>query len=139
MKYWDSSALVPLLVKQARTVQMQALYRKNPEVLTWWGTRVECASAIARLEREGLLQPLSVRTALRRLDDVAVRWYEVEPADAVRERSQRLLRVHPLRAADALQLAAALVALPGGDLICLDDRLSTAAEKEGLRVLPDEA
>ena len=34
---------------------------------------------------------------------------EVLPAEAVREQAARLLRLHPLRAADALQLAAALV------------------------------
>jgi predicted nucleic acid-binding protein len=57
----------------------------------------------------------------------------------VERRARRLLALHPLRAADALQLASALVAcderpdrLP---LVTLDERLAAAAMREGFRVL----
>ena len=65
---------------------------------------------------------------------------EVLPADSVRASAQRLLRVHPLRAADSLQLAAALLACeqdpPSLELVCLDDRLAEAAGREGFPVVP---
>jgi len=37
-------------------------------------------------------------------------WHQIDPSDAIRETAIPFLRVHPLRAADALQLAAAFVA-----------------------------
>ena len=52
----------------------------------------------------------------------------------------RLLGLHHLRAADALQLGAALVAAYdqplGSALVTLDARFADAARREGFRVLP---
>ena len=67
-------------------------------------------SAIARLEREGALEAAAVAAAFARLKRLGEGWHEVEPSDGVREAAVRFLRVHQLRAADALQLAAAFVA-----------------------------
>jgi predicted nucleic acid-binding protein len=139
LRFWDSSALVPLLVRQKASGRMRSLYRSDGTVLAWWGSRVECESAIARLEREGRLQRRSARQARGRLDRFAATWNEVQPLDVVRESARRLLRVHDLRAADALQLAAAIAAAedrPSAlDLVCLDDRLARAAEREGFPIV----
>jgi predicted nucleic acid-binding protein len=115
---------------------LQSLYRNDPEVLTWWGSRVECVSAVARHERERALTASDVRASFVRLDGLASKWHEIEPTEPLRTLAQRLLRTHPLRSADALQLAAALSSVPGGEIVCLEERLAVAAEKEGLRVLP---
>src|SRR6516164_6465469 len=69
----------------------------------WWGSGVECVSALALDQRAETL-------ALDRLNQLASGWHEVDPTDLVRETAMRFLRVHPLRAADALQLAAAFIA-----------------------------
>jgi len=110
MKFWDSSALVPLFAAEKRTRAAQALYARDPEVVVWWGTLVECASAIARMEREGAASAAGAAEAFLRLDAFATSWMQIDPSDEIRESARRFLRVHPLRAADALQLAAALVA-----------------------------
>ena len=110
MRFWDASALVPLLVRQHASLRMRAHYRSDPVVAAWWGSRVECESAVSRLERGGLLERRSAAAARLRLDRFAAGWHEVQPADPVRDSARRLLRVHDLRAADALQLAAALAA-----------------------------
>jgi uncharacterized protein len=114
---------------------MRIAYRQDSSVLAWWGARIECASAIARLEREGRLRRKSAMAARLRLDRFARTWDEVQPSDSVRDIAGRLLRVHDLRAADAVQLAAALAAAEGQPrtltVVCLDDRLGTAAEREG--------
>jgi predicted nucleic acid-binding protein len=106
--------------------------------VVWWGALVECSSAIARLERDALLDPRSADTAFHRLDSLARRWSQVEPRDIVRESARRLLRTHPLRAADALQLAAAIFAAEQRPstlaVVCLDTRLAVAASKEGFEV-----
>ena len=139
MNFWDSSAILPLLVAETSTSDMQTLYSQQPEMVAWWATPVECASALARLEREGHMEAASVSQAMRQLDVLRESWHEVQPVDPVRQMASRLLRAHPLRAADGWQLAAALVASehqPGAwQFICLDNRLATAAEREGFRVV----
>ena len=138
MKFWDSSALVPLLVEEDLTVAIRELFLGESGVIAWWGTPVECASAVSRLEREGRLSPQEATEALERLDALAQHWHRIEPVDAVLETARRLLRVHPLRAADSLQLAAAFLASEGRpstlEFVCLDDRLVTAAQREGFPV-----
>ena len=141
MRFWDSSALVPLLAAEPATRPMLALYLQDPEAVVWWATPVECASAVARLEREGGLGIESATQAFARLDALAASWLQVEPSDEIRETARRLLRVHPLRAADALQLAAAIAAAerrpPTMTFVTLDDRLRAAAAREGF-ALPSE-
>lgn len=139
MKFWDSSANLPLLVEEASTPAALGYYENNPEIIAWWGTPVECASALARLEREARLDSAEITLALDQLAALQAAWYEVQPLDSVRQVAQRLLRLHPLRAADSLQLAAALLACEhrpkDWQFVCLDTRLSLAAEREGFRVI----
>jgi hypothetical protein len=126
-------------VEEPTTRALQALVRADPVMLVWWATEVECASAIARLERDGLLQGPAVDEAFGRLRQLARGWHEVDPGDALRETAVRFLRVHRLRSADALQLAAAFLAAerrpPSLDLVALDDRLAGAARKEGFALI----
>jgi predicted nucleic acid-binding protein len=139
MRFWDASAIVPLVMTEAATKALQRLAAADPAMLVWWATEVECASAIARLERDGALQARPAREAFDRLTRLADGWHEVDPSDGVREAAVRFLRVHALRAADALQLAAAFVAAerrPSSlELITLDDRLAAAARKEGFALI----
>jgi hypothetical protein len=118
---------------------MRSLYRADAGVLVWWGTRVECESAIARLERERKLRPRSAVTARGRLARFAATWQEVQPSDSLREDALRFLRAHELPAADTLQLAAGVAAAEGRPttlaFVCLDDRLAEAAEREGFPVV----
>ena len=134
MKFWDASALVPLLLQQPQTKRVRELLAADDELVVWWGSAVECASAIARTHRDGHLTAAAERDARSLLDVLRKSWFEVQPGDAVREQALRLLRVHALRAADALQLAAALEwagTPPEGGFVTLDDRLLEAAQREG--------
>jgi uncharacterized protein len=137
MRFWDASAIVPLLVDEPQRHDMEDLLERDPVMLVWWGTPVECVSALARRERDGSLNLAAMRTAVERLRALSAQWHEVLPSQAVRNIAERVLRVHPLRAADSLQLAAALVAAeldPAQlDLVSLDQRLLEAAEREGFR------
>jgi hypothetical protein len=139
MRFWDASAIVPLLVSEPSTGTMQEIVAQDPVVLVWWATEVECASAIARLERDGGLAASAVAPTFNRLRQLAGGWHEIDPSDAVRETAVRFLRVHPLRTADALQLAAAFVAAeqrPSSlEVVTLDDRLAAAARKEGFQLV----
>ncbi|MDO8483804.1 MAG: type II toxin-antitoxin system VapC family toxin [Candidatus Limnocylindrales bacterium] len=144
MRFWDSSALVPLLVNESSSQAVLVEYERDPEVVAWWGTELECVSALAHLEREGILTAAGVVDALERLDALSLAWREVQPVARVGQIAVRVLRVHPLRAADALQLGAAIVAaeeqpstLP---LVTLDERLAQAGQREGFVIVrPDRA
>jgi predicted nucleic acid-binding protein len=135
MKFWDASAIVPLLITEPATREMQALASRDGVMLVWWATAVECASALSRLERDGALDDEAATTSFDRLKQLSASWHEVEASDAVRDAAIRFLRVHPLRAADALQLAAAFIAANREpttlELVTLDDRVAAAARKEG--------
>ncbi len=140
MKFWDSSAVIPLLVQEADSARLQKLLAADRQMYVWWGTELECVSAIARREREGL-EPQSVQQAIARLGRFCEDWTEVSPSTGVRDTAKRLVRVHPLRAADSMQLAAASVlAREGGfviEIVTLDDRLRLAASREGFAVTPE--
>lgn len=139
MRFWDSSALVALFIRSPQRKRMRSYYEQDPMVAVWWATPIEITSAITCLEREGSLASSDTGAAIQRLQEVSPSWEELEPTLGLRSTASRLLRVHPLRAADALQLAAALAAAKGDpsslDIVCLDHRLSEAARREGFRVL----
>ncbi len=139
MRFWDASAIVPLLVTEETTRRLQAVAAEDSAMLVWWGSAVECVSALARLERDGALDPPAMTLALQRLRQLSAGWHEIDPSDEIRETAARFLRVHPLRAADALQLAAAFAAAerrpPSLEIVTLDDRLANAARKEGFALL----
>ena len=139
MRFWDSSALVPLLVWEATSPAVLEEYERDPDVVAWWATEIECVSALSRLERERSLDAPGVRDAVARLGQLAASWHEVQPVNRVCQVAVRLLRVHDLRAADALQLAAAIAAaedLPSSlGFVTLDDRLVAAADREGFTVV----
>lgn len=139
MRYWDSSALVHLLVDQPQTRSVRASFDADRDIVVWWGTDTECASAVARLERQGDLSPEAADAAYRRLAELRNIWGEVQPVEELREMARRLLRVHDLRAGDALQLAAAWLAAEHHpstlEIVCLDKTLARVASKEGFVVV----
>ena len=139
MRYWDSSALVPLLVNEPAATRMSSFLEGDRQVATWWATLVECTSALARRRADGSLDETGHRIATDLLASLGVSWTEIPPSDSIREQAMRLVRLHRLRAADALQLAAAIVASdfePSAlEFVTLDSRQAEAAEREGFRVV----
>jgi len=135
--FWDASAIVPLCVGQAGSgFAREALRDKT--IAVWWGTPVETVSAFARLARAGELDQRHLRMARTRLAALRGMWIEVQPGEALRELAEGLIERHPLRAADALQLAAALIwsrrRPQKRSFVCLGGRLAEAAGKEGFSV-----
>jgi predicted nucleic acid-binding protein len=139
MRFWDASAIVPLLVGEASTPGVLAEAERDPEIMVWWATQVECVSALARMEREARLDTAGMTNAIDRLDEFVRAWQEVQPVDRIRQTAIRLLRMHGLRAADAFQLSAAISASEERPaslrIVTLDDRFARAAEREGFRVI----
>jgi predicted nucleic acid-binding protein len=143
VKFWDTSALVALAFPEASSGAANAIAEEDDLMATWWGTPAELESAIQRGGRSGDMTPFSLRRGRTFLDAVEERFAEMAPTAEIRQAARRLVRVHDLRAADALQLAAALAwcaGEPDGQgFVSLDRRLRAAAELEGFRILPEEA
>jgi predicted nucleic acid-binding protein len=139
VRFWDTSALVPLLLDQESTPEVRELLSQDPEMAAWWGTPIECVSAVARLRREDRLTVDQEDQILELVRILRQSWLEVLPSGEVRDQALRLLRIHSLRVADAVQLAAARIwagSIAGAELVTYDERLALAARLEGFRVLP---
>lgn len=132
--------MVALLVSEIRTPTMMDLLRRDRECLIWWATRTECLSGLHRRTRDGELDSVQFEAARDRLHRFDQEAAVVLPSEAIRARAERLLGLHALRAGDAFQLAALLVAAEERPVECpfvtLDDRLAEAARREGFSVLP---
>lgn len=138
MRFWDSSAIVPLIIDEPGRDRLLAMLEADPVMVVWWGTPVELVSALSRRERDGSLATTVAAAAVERVRKLERAWHQVAATDVLRQRAQRLLRVHPLRAADSLQLAAAL-SIAGDEpasvnFVALDQRLLDAAQREGLSI-----
>ena len=137
--FWDTSGIVPLCSAQAQSAPARQHVRIHSRQVVWWATAVEALSAFHRMSREGQLTREELRQVLVRLEYLRTRWSEIQPTEEARQSAERLLAVHRLRAADAFQLAAALVwcahRTRGRVLICGDINLADAAENEGFTVI----
>jgi hypothetical protein len=139
VRFWDPSALVPLLLEQAATAEVSGLLSQDPEIVAWWGTPLECVSAAARLRREDRLTVDEEDRIRELLEILHESWLEILPSEDVRKRATRNLRIHRLKAADALQLAAAQLwagSTARPEMVTYDEPLALAARLEGFRVLP---
>jgi len=135
MKFWDSSAILPLLVKEDSSSKILNYLSRDQEMIVWWGTYLECLSGLARKEREGNLSLQDFGKAKQRLQSLTSQWNEVQPVDQIKEVAERLLRNHDLRAAYSLHLASALLFCQHKPenfvFVSLDMKLNLAANKEG--------
>jgi uncharacterized protein len=136
--FWDSSAVVPLLIEQAASPRVAAWFSDDGGMALWTLTPLEVLSALRRLVRQGAIDERLARLAEDRMADIARAGHLVIDIEPVKSLAARLLRLHALRAFDALQLAAALHWAEGHPqdrtLHTLDSRLAVAAEREGFRV-----
>ncbi len=140
MKFWDSSAVAALCIIEPHTLGVEKLLRSDERMAVWWSTQLECLSALYRRVRDGSISKPQAVGFEKSLSLLAAAWIEINPRDAVRDRARMILPIHPLKASDALQLAAALVFSRenpfGLEFVSLDTRLRECAEKEGFTVLP---
>lgn len=138
MRFWDSSALVPLCLNSTQTKYCLDLFKKDPHIIVWCLTLNEIWSALCRQAKEQIISDDHLQTAKKRARQLSDSWSEVVIIEKARERSLRLMEVHGLKAADSLQLAAALIAADEQtrqfEFVSLDKRLILAAQKEGFVV-----
>lgn len=143
MRFWDSSALFPLLVRTPDSERMESLFRRDPEIVLWWSAAVDCEEVLAEASRRGGLREADRRVAQTILERLRISAFEIQPQEEVRSRALRLLALHRLTSPLAFELAAALVwcreRTRGMTVVSLDPQLREAAAREGFRVLPYSA
>lgn len=136
--FWDASALVPLCINQGTSHQAHAQYRKFA-LAVWWGSFVEVHGAVCRLHREQQISDAAKKGGAERLRLLSRAWRELLPDDQVRALAVEVLDKYSLKAADSLQLAAALVWCAERPskrtFICADQRLAPAASSAGFSVI----
>ncbi len=139
MRFWDTSALIPLVVAERATARSERWLREDPDVVVWTLTRVELLSVLARRRREEPGSAPLLSAARRDVLSAWNCWSEITAVELVRRYAERVVETHPIKAADALQIGAALVAAEdnpeGMEFATLDRNLAEAAEREGFRVL----
>ena len=140
MIFLDSSALLPLFVQEEHSSEIEALIRDDPSVVIWWGSTIECFSTFARLRRKRIIDSKQEQEIRDWLLEVQRHWTEIQPGNEIKALAHQLLLLHPLSAADSMQLAAALLwadKLPAGHrFVCFDAKLSEAARTEGFIIAP---
>jgi uncharacterized protein len=140
--FWDTSALALLCAHQPATGQARRLAQRCRMLTVWWATPVEARNVFLRLHREGALELGELAEALKRLATLRSSIAEILPTEEVRQTAESMLDKYALRAADAFQLAAAIVDSRGQPrdrwFVCYDRKLRTAADVAGFTVLPVE-
>ncbi len=138
MSFWDSSALVPLCTNEPRSIPAGKLWKQFPEKFVWWETSVEISSALARLERENKISLPQRQKAEKRLEILEKVWTEIQPESRIKELARTFPSKYKMKAADSLQLAAALVWCKeqpkGKDFISGDEKLIKVAESIGFAI-----
>ncbi len=141
MRFWDGSALLPLIFRQATSGTVSRFLHEDRDIAVWWGTWAECAVAVSRLKLEKGFGDETEDEARARLDHLAEDCHEIEPSEVLRFLAMIVSRDHHLKAADRLQVAAAPRWCEGNtgdaDFVYLDNRLREAAQDEGFSVLPE--
>ena len=141
MNFWDTSAIVPLCVQEPTSALVKEVLIGDEGLVVWWGTRTECISALVRQVREGNLTPLDESNARHVLHTLTQSWTEIQPSETLRSTAEQLVALHPLRASDSMQLAAALLwgqgIITGQGFVTFDRRLREAVRREGFKVLPE--
>lgn len=140
MRFWDTAAVLALFVEEPGSDGARRWLRQDGELVLWTLTPVELTSAVWRRVRERKLSDAQARALERKSERLASQASLVTDVESVKSQARRLLRVHRLRAGDALQLAAAHLWAEGDPtdriLHTFDGPLATAARREGFTV-PD--
>ena len=101
------------MIVEPGSARVRNWFDSDSEIIVWTLTRIELLSAIARLRREDSGSATILTVARRNIMRAWDGWSEITSVELVRRHAERLVESYPLRAADALQLGAALIAAEG--------------------------
>lgn len=143
--FFDSYALVKRYVHEVGSRWVQAVTVSTTSNILFVSriTWVEVLSALARLQREGRIDPSKITTTLQIFQYDWINQYQIVELDQdITELAGQLVQRYPLRAYDGVQLASVLSLHPFFakidpqmfTFVCADDRLLTVAQTEGMLI-----
>jgi predicted nucleic acid-binding protein len=138
MRFWDSSALISLLIVDTHSARADAIVRADGVIVSSFITPIEISSALWRRRHARQFSVAEHTVADERFAALSRRWSTIHDVERVVDGSLSLLTRYPLRTGDAIQLAAAVVArdeVTELEFVTFDNRLATAARAEGFAVL----
>ena len=139
MRFWDTSALIPLMLEEAESDRMRALLAEDGAIAIATITPLEIASVLWRRRHAGQLGVEEHHQADAMFAELSARWNQVTSMTLILRKALDVVTRHPLRTLDAIQLAAAIVLCDEPaclTLVTLDRDLAAAARAEGFEVLP---
>ena len=139
MRFWDTSALIPLMLDEPESGRMRQLLAEDDSIATAAITPIEIASVLWRRRHAGRLRVDEHHEADVLFAELSARWNEVAYTSLTVETSLDVITRHPLRTLDAMQLAAAIVLIDAPlhiAFVTLDKNLAPAARAEAFTVLP---
>lgn len=144
MRYFDTSALVKQYVEEAGSKAVLELLKTGEKVYTASLTYAETHAAFSRRTREGRLTRDTTRRLALRFDRDWDSYDIVMLSDNVLGLARQVLYRHPLRSADAIHLASALLlartsSTTSWEFVCADGRLCDAAKAEGFHPISTAA
>ncbi len=133
--YFDTSAIIPLIIEEPSSPQCERLWNDSGRVLSVRLLHAEAGAALGRAERMGRINGHQLTSAVAQLESLLHYVDHVEVTKALVRAADGLAREHSLRGYDAVHLAAAL-SVSGDDLVLVtgDADLAAAAITLGLGV-----
>jgi predicted nucleic acid-binding protein len=133
--YFDTSAVVPLLIAEAGSARAASLWDNADRVVSARLLYPETRAALAQAQRLGRITPRNLRNAVIDFDAMFEEMDLVELDDPLARRAGELAEAHRLRGYEAVHLAAAdRIRDPDVVVIAGDSALLEAATIEGMSI-----
>jgi predicted nucleic acid-binding protein len=131
--YFDTSSLLKFIIKEIGSEENLNIWNLSDEKVCSQLTRTEMLSALMRKVREGSISASAMRARLNAMDKLFADVVLVDITSEVIDASCELVKELPLKSADAIHLATALMVR--ADLFSSSDkRLCAAASESGIAV-----
>ena len=131
--YFDTSSLLKFIIREIGSEETRNIWRLSNEKVSSHLTRTEMQSALMRKVREGSVPASAVPAHLGALDKLFGDVILIDITSDVIDASCELVKEFPLKSADAIHLATALMVR--ADLFSSSDKkLCAAASESGIAV-----
>ena len=138
--YLDTSALVKKYFKEIGSNDLISKWKEAESIVTSSVAYAETMAAFYRKKREVNINENLFETVIQSFHNDWESFIHTEVNDDLNEMIDKMVAFYPLRGFDAIHLASALIVdetiKKDFLFVCFDQRLSTAAQSEGLKTFP---
>ncbi len=138
--YAESSAVLAWLLGEETGHPVREVLRRAELVMASDLTLVECDRVLIRAVTLGEIDEAAAADRRAHLNAAAAHWQLWRVSSDIVDRARHPFPAEPLRTLDAIHLASALAvrsAVPGVELLSLDDRIRRAGMQVGFRIQPE--